>query len=99
MKTKRGLQKKRHKQSSFTKKVLKIVKKIPKGSTMSYSSIAQMAGSPGAVRVVGSIMAKNINKNVPCHRVIRSNGSIGSYNGLKGKSKKQLLTDEGYLNE
>ena len=50
-------------------------------------------------RAVGSLMAKNTDKNVPCHRVIRSDGSIGSYNGLKGKSKKQLLIDEGYLSE
>ena len=50
-------------------------------------------------RAVGSLMAKNTDKNVPCHRVIRSDGSIGSYNGLCGESKEQLLRDDEYLSE
>lgn len=79
---------------TFTKKVIAIVKKIPKGKTMTYKEIAAAAGSPGASRAVGSIMAKNADFDIPCHRVIRSDGTIGPYNGLRGKSKEQLLKDE-----
>ena len=82
---------------TFTQKVIEIVKKIPRGSTMSYRDIATQAGSPGASRAVGSIMAKNDDKHVPCHRVIRSDGTIGPYNGLRGNSKEVLLKQEGAL--
>lgn len=80
---------------TFTEKVLEVVKNIPKGSVMMYKEIAELAGSPGASRAVGSVMAKNKNLDIPCHRVIRSDGSIGPYNGLRGKSKQELLKDEG----
>lgn len=82
---------------TFTEKVISVVKKIPRGSVLTYGEVAKRAGSPQASRAVGSIMAKNNDKNIPCHRVIRSDGSIGPYNGLRGKSKEQLLCDEGYL--
>lgn len=80
---------------TFTEKVLEVVKNIPKGSVMMYKEITELAGSPGASRAVGSVMAKNKNLDIPCHRVIRSDGSIGPYNGLRGKSKQELLKDEG----
>lgn len=82
---------------TFSGKVITIVKKIPKGKVMTYKEIAKKAGSPGASRAVGSIMAKNNDINVPCHRVIRSDGTIGPYNGLRGKSKEQLLQQEGAI--
>lgn len=81
---------------TFTEKVLEVVKNIPKGQVMTYKEIAEETGSPGASRAVGSAMAKNQDLNVPCHRVIRSDGSIGPYNGLRGESKEQLLRDEGF---
>lgn len=81
----------------FTEKVLDIVKKIPKGKVMTYKQIAEKSGSPGASRAVGSIMAKNSDTTVPCHRVIRSNGTIGPYNGLRGASKEELLRSEGFV--
>jgi O-6-methylguanine DNA methyltransferase len=89
-------------QVSFKDKVLQAVIKIPKGSTLSYAEIAKRAGSSKAFRAVGSILAANSDKNIPCHRVIRSNGTIGKYNGLrngiKGMSgKKKLLRSEGAL--
>jgi len=82
---------------NFTEKIISIVKKIPKGTVMTYKQIAQQAGSPNASRAVGSIMAGNDNLDVPCHRVIRSDGTIGPYNGLRGISKKELLKQEGVI--
>jgi len=82
---------------TFSEKVISIVKKIPKGKTMSYKEIAQKVGSPGASRAVGSIMAKNADLSVPCHRVIRSDGTIGPYNGLRGPSKEKILQEEGFI--
>jgi methylated-DNA-[protein]-cysteine S-methyltransferase len=79
---------------SFTEKVIAIVKNIPKGSTMNYKEVAAAAGSPSASRAVGSIMAKNQDLDIPCHRVIRSDGSLGPYNGLRGDSKEILLRSE-----
>jgi O-6-methylguanine DNA methyltransferase len=79
---------------TFKEKVLQVVKKIPKGKTLSYKEVARRAGSPRASRVVGNIMAWNRDVSVPCHRVINSNGKIGGYNGLRGK-KKELLRGEG----
>jgi len=82
---------------TFTEKVISVVKKIPKGTVMTYKQIAEKAGSPRASRAVGSIMAKNNDLSVPCHRVIRSDGSIGPYNGLRGDSKEQILREEGAI--
>lgn len=81
-------------QKTFTEKVYTVVAKIPKGKTMTYAEVAQKAGSPRAVRAVGSILAKNTDTAVPCHRVVRSDGTIGKYNGLRGKSKEILLQEE-----
>jgi len=72
---------------SFAEKVLAVVKKIPKGKMMTYASVARQAGSPGASRVVGSILKKNFDPDIPCHRVIRSDGSLGEYN--RGASEKE----------
>lgn len=80
---------------SFQKSVLEVVKKIRSGKVLTYSEVAKKAGNAKAFRAVGSIMAKNTNKSVPCHRVIKSDGSIGVYNGLQGKSKVVILKREG----
>ncbi len=82
---------------SFQKKVIDVVKKIPKGGVLSYGEVARRAGNAGAARAVGSIMAKNINKTVPCHRVIRSDGKMGEYNRLRGESKSEILKKEGVI--
>ncbi len=78
----------------FTQKVLEVVKNIPHGTTMTYGQVASLAGSSRAARVVGSIMAQNKDLDVPCHRVIRSDGALGNYNGLRGISKKDILEKE-----
>jgi O-6-methylguanine DNA methyltransferase len=81
---------------SFKSKVLKIVKKIPKGKVMTYKEIARRAGRPRAYRAVGNILNKNKNSKIPCHRVVCSNGRLGGYN--RGpKQKKLLLKKEGIL--
>jgi O-6-methylguanine DNA methyltransferase len=82
---------------TFTQKVISVVIKIPKGKFMTYKEVADKAGSPGASRAVGSILAKNTDLEVPCHRVIRSDGTIGPYNGLRGKTKEELLREEGAI--
>lgn len=81
----------------FTEKVLKVVGDIPKGKTMSYMQVAKKAGSPNASRAVGSVMRKNKNKKIPCHRVIQSNGKVGGYNRGGSYAKKLLLKEEGAI--
>jgi O-6-methylguanine DNA methyltransferase len=81
----------------FRDKVLAVVKKIPKGKTMNYKEVATRAGSPGASRAVGSIMKANYNLEVPCHRVIRTDGKIGEYNRGGPSAKHALLVSEGAL--
>ncbi|MES2014433.1 MAG: MGMT family protein [Patescibacteria group bacterium] len=84
--------------SDFKARVIAVVKKIPRGKTMSYGEVGKRAGHPKAARAVGAIMAANKDKSVPCHRVIRSDGKIGGYNGLQGtKDKAALLKKEGAL--
>ncbi len=65
---------------SFKERVLETVKKIPRGQVMTYKEVAKRSGSINAGRAVGSIMKQNYNTEVPCHRVIRSDGVIGNYN-------------------
>ncbi len=81
----------------FKEKVLEVVSKIPRGKTMSYAEVAKAAGSPKAYRAVGNIMHNNPDpENVPCHRVIRSDGTIGGYaSGVK--KKIALLKKEGVI--
>lgn len=73
----------------FKEKVFEAVKKIPKRKTATYKEVAVLAGRPKAWRAVGNILAKNFNPDIPCHRIVRSNGKIGSYN--LGTDKKILL--------
>jgi len=73
----------------FEEKVLKIVRKIPKGKVLTYKEVARLAGNPRAFRAVGNILNKNHDQKIPCHRVVRSDGKIGGYN--KGEKKKTLL--------
>jgi O-6-methylguanine DNA methyltransferase len=80
---------------TFQEKVLDIVRKIPKGKVLTYSQVAAKAGSPNAARAVGSIMKKNFRPDVPCHRVIRSDGKIGDYNRGGANVKLELLRKEG----
>lgn len=80
----------------FRESVLVVVRGIPRGSVLSYGEVAVHSGYPGAARAVGSLMKRNTDKSLPCHRVIRSDGRPGEYNGLIGR-KIALLKKEGVL--
>lgn len=77
---------------TFKKRVFEVVSKIPKGETLSYKEVALRAGNSKAARAVGTILKTNFNPKIPCHRVIRSDGSLGGYN--RGAKKKKLLLKE-----
>lgn len=81
---------------SFREAVLSVVRDIPSGSVLSYAEVAKRAGYAGAARAVGSLMKKNFDPSIPCHRVIRSDGRPGEYN--RGSTAKEiLLKSEGVL--
>ncbi|HEY4524013.1 MAG TPA: MGMT family protein [Candidatus Paceibacterota bacterium] len=82
--------------TDFAKTVYKIVSRIPKGKTLSYREVAKLSGRPLAFRAVGNILNKNHDKSVPCHRVIRSNGKLGGYNGGT-EFKRAILKKEGAI--
>jgi methylated-DNA-[protein]-cysteine S-methyltransferase len=85
--------------TEFRRRVLEACRKIPRGKTATYADLARAAGSPGASRAVGSAMANNpLPLVVPCHRVLRSDGSLGGFSSPRGvRQKKELLKLEGAL--
>ena len=79
---------------TFKEEVLKVVYQIPRGKTLTYSQVAAKASSPKASRAVGSILKQNFDPQIPCHRVIRSDGTPGEYN--RGRVEKiRKLASEG----
>tara|TARA_Y100000817_G_scaffold189822_1_gene148317 strand:- start:45 stop:317 length:273 start_codon:yes stop_codon:yes gene_type:complete len=83
--------------TKFQQKVWKYLLKIPFGSVKTYSQVAKAIGKPSAIRAVANAIGKNPDPpRIPCHRVIRSDGSLGGYSGKGGvKKKKLLLKNEG----
>ncbi|MBI5644979.1 MGMT family protein [Candidatus Kaiserbacteria bacterium] len=79
---------------TFAEKVRSVVKSIPKGKTMTYKQVAAKAGNSRAARAVGAIMRTNYNDSVPCHRVVRSDGSLGNYNRGGEARKRAILRAE-----
>ncbi|MFC1630035.1 MGMT family protein [Patescibacteria group bacterium] len=77
----------------FQEKVYKVVRKIPRGKTLTYKEVANKTGFPLAWRAVGNILTKNRNPQIPCHRVIRSDGTSGGY-AFGRKKKIDLLKKE-----
>ena len=76
----------------FQLKVWNYLKNIPKGSVKSYTDVAKAIGKPKAVRAVANAIGKNPYPiKIPCHRVIRSDGSLGGYSGRGGINKKRRL--------
>ncbi len=81
--------------TAFQEAVWKELRKIPLGETRSYADIAAAVGQPQSVRAVGTANGKNpVAVLVPCHRVIRSDGSLGGYAGGLDR-KRKLLAAEG----
>ncbi len=80
--------------AGFRSTVLHRLPEIGYGHTASYAAVAQLAGNPRAIRAVGTACATNpLPVVVPCHRVVRSDGSMGGYLGGV-EAKRTLLTLE-----
>jgi O-6-methylguanine DNA methyltransferase len=76
--------------TDFQKQVYTVVERIPRGKTMTYKQVAAAIGKPGAYRAVGNALNKNpFAPCVPCHRVIRSDGSPGGF--AYGTARKRVL--------
>jgi len=85
--------------TDFQKDVWRALMKIPRGQTATYTQLAEMAGHPHAVRAVANAVGRNpCAPDIPCHRVIRSDGSLGGYSAPGGiEAKKKLLAGEGII--
>ena len=82
--------------TKFQLKVWKYLKKIPKGKVKTYKQVAIAINNPKSARAVANACAKNpYAPKIPCHRVIKSDGSVGGYSGRGGiKKKLRLLRSE-----
>jgi AraC family transcriptional regulator of adaptative response/methylated-DNA-[protein]-cysteine methyltransferase len=86
--------------TAFQEAVWRELRKIPAGETRSYAEIAAAIGHPKAVRAVGSANGDNhICVLIPCHRVIRSDGSLGGYGGGIERKKKLLAAEGRHMEE
>ena len=86
---------KSRKPTAFEEKVYAAVRRIPKGETRSYQWVAEQIGQPGAARAVGNALNKNpYAPEVPCHRVVKSDGSLGGFAHGPAR-KRQMLLAEG----
>ena len=83
--------------SPFQKRVVERCRRITQGRTRTYGELAALAGSPGAARAVGNVMANNrFPIIVPCHRVVGAAGSLGGFSAPQGtRLKLAMLTREG----
>jgi len=82
--------------SPFARRVWKVTSTIPAGETRTYQWVARQTGNPRAARAVGRVLAKNpLPVVIPCHRVIRKDGSLGGY--TLGKRKKEVLLKQEAL--
>ena len=83
--------------TKFQKKVWNYLITIKKGSVKTYKQVAIAINRPKSARAVANAVGKNpLPPKIPCHRVIRSDGSIGGYSGKGGiKTKRKLLKKEG----
>lgn len=80
----------------FKQRVYAVVRRIPRRKVLTYKDVSRLAGRPRAYRAVGNILNKNRDPKVPCHRVIRSDGSVGGFN--RGtKKKRAILRHEGAI--
>ena len=85
--------------TKFQKKVWNYLRTIKKGTVKTYKQVAIAINRPKSARAVANAVGKNpFAPKIPCHRVIRSDGSLGGYSGKGGvKTKKLLLKREGII--
>jgi len=79
--------------SQFRDKVFEITKTIKEGETLTYGEVARRAGKPRAARAVGAVLKTNYDPAIPCHRVIKADGTLGGYN-RGAENKKKILIKE-----
>jgi len=88
--------------TNFQKDILQTVRKIPYGEIRSYKEAAEVTGYPRAYRAVGNTMRNNsLPLIIPCHRVIKSDGSLGGFSGKESVALKKKMIDlesKGNLN-
>lgn len=83
--------------SPFVRRVWRTTQRVRFGQSRSYGWIARQAGKPKAYRAVGNALGKNpMPIVIPCHRIVRSNGSLGGF-GAGLDWKKKLLAHEGVM--
>jgi len=81
----------------FKQKVFTLTAQIPRGKVTTYQLLARALGDPKKARAVGNALNKNIDtKNIPCHRVVRSDGQVGGY-AFGGSKKINILESEGIV--
>ncbi len=75
--------------NEFARNVYSLLKKVPKGRVTTYAALAKAAGRPGAARAVGTLMRKNAHREeIPCYRVVLSDGRTWMYSGPGGAAGK-----------
>ena len=83
--------------TTFSERVREVVKGIKKGGVLTYKQVASLGGSPNASRAVGTIMKNNYDPDIPCHRVVGSDGYVCDYNRGGKDAKINLLKKEGVM--
>jgi len=85
--------------SAFAATVLRECRKVGYGRTITYGELAARAGAPAAARAVGMVLSRNpVPLMIPCHRIVRADGSLGGYSGEGGlRAKDRLLRMESAI--
>lgn len=82
---------------SFPQQVYRLTARVPKGRVTTYSRLARALGRPGAARAVGNALNRNpYAPQVPCHRVVRADGTIGGF-ASGSLRKRAILRKEGVI--
>ena len=87
--------------TKFQLKIWKYLRKIPKGKVKTYLEVAKAIGRPKSFRAVANAVGRNpYPLKIPCHRVIRSDGTLGGYSGKGGivKKRRLLRLEKGFIN-
>ncbi|HPD32785.1 MAG TPA: MGMT family protein [Bacteroidota bacterium] len=83
-------------QKDFEQRVLEIVKRIPEGKVTTYGEIAKVCGMKSSARMVGWVLSRNANRELPFHRVVNRVGCLtGKYHFETPSLMKELLISEG----